>query len=110
MGVHPFFQGILCHDYWKSYYNFGKDHALCNANHLRELERAQDKDNQKWAAKMMELLSKINKIVDGCGGCLDPPEADMFIQEYGLVLLCKLIGFRRVQATSGIVDDLVDFA
>ena len=87
MGVLPFFQGILCHDHWKPYYNYGKEHVLCNAHHLRELELAKDKDNQKWAAKMMELLSKINKIVDGCGGCLDPPEADMFIQEYRAILL-----------------------
>jgi len=36
----PRYQGILCHDHWKPYYRYDFTHALCNAHHLRELERA----------------------------------------------------------------------
>ena len=41
MGVLPLFCGVLCHDHWKPYYRYSTCvHSLCNAHHLRELERA----------------------------------------------------------------------
>ncbi len=39
-GVIPLYKGILCHDHWKPYYSYSCTHSLCNAHHLRELERA----------------------------------------------------------------------
>lgn len=87
MGVLPFFQGTLCHDHWNPYYYYGKDHALCNAHHLRELEWAWERDNQHWASKMMELLNKINKATEAAGGSLDPPEAEKFLQDYRALIL-----------------------
>jgi len=38
------------------YYKYGTNHALCNAHHLRELERAWEQDGQQWAKKMAALL------------------------------------------------------
>jgi transposase len=56
------FQGILCHDHWKPYYQYtGCKHALCNAHHLRELERAWEQDGMQWAKAMQTLLKKINQ-------------------------------------------------
>jgi len=46
MGILPTYQGILCHDHWKPYFKYGCLHALCNAHHLRELERAVEQDKQ----------------------------------------------------------------
>ena len=40
MGVLPEYTGTLVHDHWKPYYQLPCYHALCNAHHLRELERA----------------------------------------------------------------------
>ena len=55
------FQGVLCHDHWKPYYRYTDcAHALCNAHHLRELERAWDHDEMKWAKSMQALLKSIN--------------------------------------------------
>lgn len=72
MGIIPNFNGVLCHDHWKPYFNYGCPHALCNAHHLRELERAWDQDNQQWAQDMKKLLLEINKAVDQNGGKLPP--------------------------------------
>ena len=73
MGVIPSFSGILCHDHWKPYYRYTCLHSLCNAHHLRELERALEKDTQQWAKNMQKLLLEINNAVDSSGGSLDPP-------------------------------------
>ncbi len=52
MGILPIFEGILCHDHWKPYYNYDCTHSLCNAHHLRELQRAWEMDKQEWANEM----------------------------------------------------------
>ena len=51
MGVLPMFSGVLCHDHWKPYFTYGCTHALCNAHHLRELERAWEQDGQTWRSE-----------------------------------------------------------
>lgn len=61
IGILPNFNGILCHDHWKPYYQYNCLHSLCNAHHLRELERAIEQDDQKWAKDMQLLLLEINK-------------------------------------------------
>jgi transposase len=59
-GVLPLFEGILCHDHWKPYYHYTRClHSLCNAHHLRELERAYEQDGQQWAKAMQGLLLDI---------------------------------------------------
>lgn len=82
MGVLSEFAGILCHDHWKPYYTYDCKHALCNAHHLRELTRAWEQDNQKWAIKMKELLEQINHKVIDSGGLLDSIEAKKYRQKY----------------------------
>jgi transposase len=71
IGILTTFHGILCHDHWKPYFRYGTFHSLCNAHHLRELERAWEQDKQEWAQKMIVLLKEINKATDDAGGCLD---------------------------------------
>lgn len=82
MGVLPDFKGTLVHDHWKSYYQFCCDHALCNAHHLRELERAWEQDQQQWAKQMQVLLLEINSAVDAAGGRLNATEAEGFRERY----------------------------
>jgi transposase len=56
------FQEILCHDHWKPYYQYTDcKHALCNAHHLRELERAWEHVGMQWAKAMQTLLTRINQ-------------------------------------------------
>jgi transposase len=82
MGVLPQFKGILCHDHWKPYFKLDCQHALCNAHHLRELERAWEQDKQEWARDMRDLLLQINEAVDDAGGRLEPEESREFRQKY----------------------------
>jgi transposase len=70
MEVLPQFQNILCHDHWKPYFNYNCLHALCNAHHLRELERAWEQDGQQWARQMQQLLLETKKSVDENAGSL----------------------------------------
>jgi len=82
MGVLPYFKGILCHDHWKPYFKIDCEHALCNAHHLRELERAWEQDNQKRARDTRELLLQINKAVDDAGGQLSEADSMKYRQKY----------------------------
>jgi transposase len=86
MGILPFFKGVLCHDHWKPYYRYDCIHALCNAHHLRELERTWEQDHQRWAREMQGLLIEISKAVADAGGCLSPDKADQWRRRYRKLL------------------------
>jgi len=47
MGILPKFEGTLCHDHWKPYYQYDCTHVLCNAHHLRALTRAWEQGGKK---------------------------------------------------------------
>lgn len=82
-GVLPLFKGVLCHDHWKPYYQYtGCLHALCNAHHLRELERAYEQDDQQWAKQMQALLNNILTDVKQHGGSLPTEEAAHYTERY----------------------------
>jgi len=82
MGILPKFQGTICHDHWKPYFHYGGLHALCNAHHLRELERAVEQDNQQWAAQMIVLLKEMNKATHEAGGVLEAAESEHYRKRY----------------------------
>ena len=86
MGVLTHFHGTLCHDHWKPYFHYDCLHALCNAHHLRELEWAWEKDNQRWAKALQSLLVEINKEVDKAGGLLREEAAAIFRLRYRAIL------------------------
>ena len=82
MGILPKYRGIICHDHWKPYFKYGGSHALCNAHHLRELERAVEQDKQKWAEQMIALLKEINKATREAGGSLKTTESEHYRKRY----------------------------
>jgi len=86
MGILPFFTGVVCHDHWKPYYRYKCIHALCNAHHLRELERAWEQDHQQWAKDMQGLLIEIKHAVEAAGGRLPPDESESWRQRYRTLL------------------------
>lgn len=86
MAVLPGYQGIICHDHWKPYFKYGSLHALCNAHHLRELERCVEQDQQKWAEQMILFLKEVNNAVHEACGCLDVSAAAQYRQRYRKML------------------------
>jgi transposase len=82
IGILPRLQGVLCHDHWKPYYRYECQHALCNAHHLRELQRAWEQDEQAWAQRMQRLLCLMRDAVQAAGGSLPPDKADRWRTVY----------------------------
>ncbi|MGP4985883.1 IS66 family transposase [Pseudoalteromonas nigrifaciens] len=86
-GILPHFTGVLCHDHWKPYYQYTQcQHALCNAHHIRELERAWEQDGMQWAKDMQTLLKEMNKAQ------IDNPDLDKgakqkYREQYQKILL-----------------------
>lgn len=68
------------------YYRYGYLHALCNAHHPRELERALEKDHPQWAEQMQVLLIELAKTVEDTGRCLPPDEAKRWHRRYRYLL------------------------
>jgi transposase len=86
-GVLPLFNGILCHDHWKPYYQYTAClHSLCNAHHMRELERAYEQDNQQWAKDMQDLLQDILTDVKANGGSVSAEKAQYYTEAYRSLL------------------------
>lgn len=86
MGVLPGYGGIICHDHWKPYFKYGGLHALCNAHHLRELERAVEQDKQQWAERMIAVLKEINKATHEAGGRLEVTVSGHYRKRYRDIL------------------------
>jgi transposase len=64
IGLLPQFNGTLVHDHLKSYFKYGKSHALCNAHHLRELTFIQERYKCVWAKDMETFLLMTKKRVE----------------------------------------------
>lgn len=87
IGILPEFKGVLCHDHWKSYYQYKCEHSLCNAHHIRELEWSSQEDRQKWAGRMQEFLLNLNDEVDKCGGKINKEQQQIYENKYDGILL-----------------------
>ena len=86
IGILPNFSGVLCHDHWKPYYKYKCFHALCNAHHLRELERVIEIDKHKWAQQMQDLLVQANEEVTKSGGSLSFERSEEYRKKYRQIL------------------------
>lgn len=83
----PDFKGVLCHDHWKPYYQYKScQHALCNAHHLREQERAWEQDNQAWARLLQNLLKEMNRTVLEQNGSVSLKVRCQYIERYRAIL------------------------
>lgn len=56
------YKGIIVHDHYKMYYNYGADNAECNVHVLRYLNGVTEFTNHEWAKELKELLLKMKDI------------------------------------------------
>lgn len=59
----PRFVGRLIHDCWQSYFYLNCLHGLCNSHLLRELTFSFEELHQKWAKRMLGLMTKMHASV-----------------------------------------------
>lgn len=85
-GILPQFKGVAMHDHWKPYLGYECEHALCNAHHLRELERAWEQDGQRWAKNMRRLLLNMKEAVEKANGKLPKKKVERFRKKYRALL------------------------
>ena len=85
-GILPEYRGRAIHDFWKSYFNYGCDHALCNSHLLRELTFLWEEQAQQWAKEMIDHLLAIKDEVataDAAGlTALPPTDQERFLKGY----------------------------
>ena len=62
-GILSEYRGRAVHDFWKSYFDYDCDHALCNGHLLRELIFLWEEQSQKWAKAMIDHLLAIKEAV-----------------------------------------------
>lgn len=87
MGVLPEYTGYLCHDHWKPYYRYtNATHVLCNAHHLRELERVVKDNGHRWAKTLKKLLLDINQAVHEANGVLPESKIEFYKKKYRKIL------------------------
>lgn len=58
------FQGILVHDCYSSYFNYGASHGLCGSHNLRDCTFAYEEEGKQWAKKMKRLFKGVLRAVE----------------------------------------------
>jgi transposase len=85
-GILPKYRGRAVHDFWKSYFDYDCDHALCNAHLLRELVFLWEEQKQAWAQEMiLHLLGIKAAVATACAAgriALPTSNQDRFLQDY----------------------------
>ena len=56
------YKGIIVHDHYKMYYNYGVDNAECNVHVLRYLNAVTEFTNHTWSKKLRDLFLKMKKM------------------------------------------------
>jgi transposase len=91
MGVLPKFKGVIVHDFWKSYFKFGKcKHAMCNVHIMRGLTEIYQDNAQEWAIEMSQLFHEMKEYVDDVRKLNNKIEEDTieaFKQKYDSILM-----------------------
>jgi transposase len=91
IGVLEKFKGLLVHDCFSMYFNYGGGHVICNAHLLRELTFIEEKYAYRWAHELKIFLLDTKGLVDQYKGegltHLHHSDSDRLALEFELILL-----------------------
>jgi len=80
------FKGILVHDHFIMYFNYGVDNAECNVHILRYLKGVEENTKHEWAIKMKKYLKEANeykeKLLRNGNQSISPKEYESFKKKY----------------------------
>ena len=90
LGFLPNYIGTLIHDHNKAQYNFGTNHAECNAHILRYLQGVEDFTKHTWSVDLSILLKEIlhqkNLLKADGVDCFDISSLAMYVKSYDEIL------------------------
>lgn len=80
------YKGIIVHDHYRMYYNYGADNAECNVHVLRYLNAVTEFTNHTWAKELHDLLLSMNKMkneyIENNLNCISEEQYIKFENEY----------------------------
>lgn len=80
------YQGILVHDHFTMYYNYGVDNAECNVHILRYLNGVCDFTSHRWAKEMKDLLleakERKEELIRQMNDCMSNEEYNSYKDRY----------------------------
>ena len=86
------YKGIIVHDHYKMYYNYGTDNAECNVHVLRYLNAVSEFTNHTWSKELHDLLlnmkNKKERYIEEGKEYLEDEEYEDFKSKY-LEILSK---------------------
>jgi transposase len=90
INILPYFKGVAVHDFWRSYYEYGCKHSLCNAHLLRDLIFIKERFEQDWADEMINLLIKMKaakqRAIDQGKSSLSKVTLKKYKEQYSLII------------------------
>lgn len=90
IGFLPNYKGTLIHDHNRVQYNFGTNHAECNAHILRCLQGVENFTKHIWSIDMAKLLKEIlhqkNLLKENGIDCFDIGSLAMYVKTYDEIL------------------------
>ena len=90
------YQGILVHDHFSMYYNYGCDNAECNVHTLRYLKGVTEFTNHKWAKKLTDLLLEMK---------LSDEEYEKYKERYLEIIREGKVEYKKDVKTNAYKDD-----
>lgn len=85
-GFLSMYKGIIVHDHYTMYYNYGSDNAECNVHILRYLNGVIEFTTHKWAKELKELLLEMKNrkedLIDSKVEKIDESEFNQFRGKY----------------------------
>ncbi len=105
------YQGIIVHDHFVMYYNYGIDHAECNVHILRYLNGVCEFTTHTWANKMKELLleakERKEQLIKKKENCMSKKEYDSYQKRYLDLISLGRSEYKRDYQTNAYKEDEV---